>query len=100
MKLTTTWVDQTQNQFNVQAVPDDHPASGRLHQMFGEHTFFLGDDGLHIVEPTEETQLGPDAREVVKVARWGDDGRTTLEMQEPELVGVVVATQKNGNTHA
>jgi hypothetical protein len=37
MKLTAPWVDQTQTQFDVQALPDDHPATEKLHEAFGVH---------------------------------------------------------------
>jgi hypothetical protein len=53
MKLTAPWVDQTQTQFDVQSLPDDHPATEKLHEAFGVHTFFVGDDGLRIVEEIE-----------------------------------------------
>ena len=108
MKLTTAWVDQTQNQLKVQAIPEDHPATRQLHKMFGEHTFFVGTDGLLIAEQSESASAGSDARidpdpsgrealEIVKVARWGDEERTTLEAQEPELVGVVVVSEPDGD---
>ena len=90
MKLSTSWVDQTQDQFNVLAVQENHPAVEALNQAFGEHTFFLGEDGLHIVEEADSVQRSPAAREVVKVASWGDAERTTLVPHDREPVGVVV----------
>src|SRR3954471_14161948 len=100
MKLTTAWIDQTQNQLDMRAVPMDHPAAGKLNEMFGEHTFFLGADGLHIVEETESDRDDADVGEVVKLAEWGDEERTTLKVKEPELVGVVVVVEKGRNGHA
>ncbi len=92
MKLSTPFVDQTQDQFNVLAVHENHPAVETLNQTFGEHTFFLGEDGLHIVEETNADQRNSQAHEVVKVASWSDDGRTTLVPHEREPVGVVLLT--------
>jgi hypothetical protein len=97
MKLSTAWVDQTQSQFDVQAIPDNHPAAEKLQEAFGEHTFFLGDEGLHIVEAMEPLPAGSGAREVVKLASWRDDKRETLEIHDPEPVGVVVAAGLNGD---
>ncbi len=95
MKLTSTWVDQTQSQLNVQVIPDDHPAAKKLSDAFGDHTFFLGMDGLHIVEPTEPADMVSEAGEVVKLASWRDQERTMLQPQEPEVVGVVVVGAKS-----
>jgi hypothetical protein len=95
MKLSTPWVDQTQDQFNVLAVRENHPAVETLNQMFGDHTYFLGEDGLHIVEETNAVQRGSDGHEVVRIASWGDDERTTLVPQEPEPVGVVRLSEPN-----
>jgi hypothetical protein len=93
MKLSTPWVDQTQDQFNILAVRENHPAVETLNQMFGEHTFFIGEDGLHIVEETSAVQREPEAHEVVKIAAWGDDEKTTLVPHGREPVGVVVLTE-------
>jgi hypothetical protein len=100
MKLSNAWVDQTQSQFDVQAIPDNHPAAGKLKETFGEHTFFLGDEGLHIVEAAEPLPEDSREREVLKLASWRDEKRETLEIHEPETVGVVVAAGVNGGGHA
>ena len=90
MKLTSAWVDQTQDQFNVQLIPDDHPSAQTLNEVFGEHTFFLGKEGLHIVEPAASAQAGAPAGDVVRLASWADPKQTTLEPHSPQRVGVVV----------
>src|SRR4051812_41674766 len=58
MKLSTARVQQTLSQLEEQtifqdarAIPDDNPAIPQLNELFGDHTFFLDSDGLHIVEP-------------------------------------------------
>jgi hypothetical protein len=96
MKLSTAWVDQTQSQFDVEALPENHPAAGKLNETFGEHTFFVGAEGLHIVEEIESLKAGSGALEVVKLASWRDDKRDTLEIHDPEPVGVVVAADGIG----
>ena len=93
MKLSTPWVDQTQDQFNVVAVGDNHPVMQTLHNMFGEHTFFVGEDGLHIVEEAKPAQRDPETHEVVKIASWSDEERTALVPHGRESVGVVLLTE-------
>jgi|SRR5258707_9113668 hypothetical protein len=100
MKLTEPWVDQTQTQFDVQALPDDHPATEKLHEAFGVHTFFVGDNGLHIVEEIEPPRAETAERAVVRVASWRDEQRGTLEIHEPELVGTVAMVEQDGNRRA
>jgi hypothetical protein len=100
MKLTAPWVDQTQTQFDVQALPDDHPATEKLHEAFGVHTFFVGDDGLHIVQEIEPPRAETAERAVVRLASWRDAQRSTLEIHEPELVGTVAMVEKDGNRRA
>ena len=39
MKLTSAQVERTMSQFEVQALPDNHPAVPELNELFGEHTF-------------------------------------------------------------
>jgi hypothetical protein len=41
MKLASAMVDRALDQFDAEALPDDHPAVSQLNEMFGDHTFFL-----------------------------------------------------------
>jgi hypothetical protein len=99
MKLTTPLVDQTQMQFDLRALPENHPATEKLHEVFGVHTFFVGDEGLHIVEEIDLPQVASGARGILKLASWRDD-HSALEVHEPETVGIVVATETGGNGRA
>jgi hypothetical protein len=91
MRLSSAWVEQTLSQFNAQVLPDDHPAVPDLSQIFGEHTFFLDNSGLNIVEPTGGADGGEIAARVLKVASWRDANKTGLKPHEPEPTEVVVA---------
>lgn len=90
MRLTTESLERTVRQFNAEPIPADHPLTDKLNSVFGEHTFFLGTDGLHIVEPTGTAQSDAKTATVVKVASWEDASRTRLRPHEPELTDVVV----------
>lgn len=93
MKLSERGVDRTLDQFDAEPVPDTHPAQAQLHQVFGEHTFFLDDTGLIILEPA------PDGREksgqVVKLASWNDD-HTSLKPHEPERTEIMIDLGSDG----
>jgi hypothetical protein len=90
MRLTTASLERTIRQFEAQPIPDDHPLTGKLNSVFGEHTFLIGNEGLHIVEPMGQAQSEAHTATVVKVASWEDASRTRLQPHEPELTDVIV----------
>jgi hypothetical protein len=95
MKMNSAQVEQTLGQFEAQAIPDDHPLAPQLSSLFGDHTFFLNDNGLNIVEPAEPTQPSQSAR-VVNVASWSDATLTRLAPHEPEPTDVVIVLAAGG----
>lgn len=90
MKLNSTQVRQTVQQLGAQVLPEEHPAMPQLHSLFGEHTFFVDEAGLKMIEPALSS--GPDREqgEVVSPADWVDADLTRLIAHEPEPTGVVV----------
>jgi hypothetical protein len=94
MKLTTALVERTLNQFDAQAIPENHPVVHQLNSLFGDHTFFLDANGLNIVEPIGATDSGSQTGQVVKLAGWSDDNRTSLAPHEPELTEVVIMLEQ------
>jgi hypothetical protein len=83
-------VEQTQIQDDVQALPDDDPLAGKSRERFGAHTFFVGEEGLHIVEEIEPRPLETGVREIITLAGWNDENRSGLIAHEPEMISVVV----------
>jgi len=98
MKLNSELVERTLNQFEAQAIPENHPVVPQLNSLFGDHTFFLNTQGLSIVEPTGAPDSGGQKGQVIKIAGWQDDDRTSLVPHEPEPTDVVVMLDaKAGN---
>jgi hypothetical protein len=102
MKLSSTLLKHTLDQLEEQSafqdaevVPEDNPAMPQLNQLFGDHTFFLDSDGLHIVEPTAETSGGRPMGVVVKLASWRDARRNSLKPHPPEPTDVVIALESD-----
>ena len=98
MKLSTARVKQTLGQLeqqdgieNAVPVPEDSPVAPQLCSLFGDHTFFLDSDGLHIVEPLDPAMAaeGPTGQ-LVKLAGWVDSSHTALAPQEPEPTDIVI----------
>ncbi len=90
MKLASEMVTKTLDQIDAKVIPDAHPAVPELSRRFGDHTFFLDENGLAIVEPIEPEEPGLAAGVVVSLASWSDKERTSLELHKPEVTDVVV----------
>jgi hypothetical protein len=89
MKLTSALIERTLSQFDAEALPDD-PAVPQLSELFGDHTFFLDNNGLNIVEPTEPTEAGAEVGKVVNLASWKNADPPRLAPHEPEPTDVVI----------
>ena len=94
MKLNSMQVKQTLNQMEAHVLPDDHPAVMQFADIFGEHTFFLDQSGLKVLEPTEAPEFGMQSGEVVSLADWTDATLTSLRPHEPELTGTIITFPK------
>jgi hypothetical protein len=93
MRLNETQVKQTLSQIDAQVLPDSHPVTAQLSDMFGDHTFFLDQAGLKVLEPTERDAIGTTdipAGEVVSLADWSDATLTSLMPHAPEMTGTVI----------
>src|SRR5262249_36917518 len=90
MKLTSAQVERALTQFEAQAIPDHHPVVPQLKDLFGEHTFFLDDNGLNIVEPAKGRWSATDSATVINLAHWSDASPNSLEPHEPEPTDVVI----------
>jgi hypothetical protein len=90
MKLAAAMVARTLDQYDAKVLPESHPAVAQLSKRFGDHTFFIDDGGLNIIEPAETEEPGREAGVVVNLASWSDTERSALEPHNPEITDVVV----------
>jgi hypothetical protein len=87
MRLNEAQVKRTLSQMDAHVLPDDHPVAAQLADLFGDHTFFLDQSGLKVLEPTEtETDSG----EVVSLADWADATLTRLTPHAPDPTGTII----------
>lgn len=90
MKLSNVQVKDVLKQMDGQVIPSHHPAVPQLERTFGAHTFFLGSEGLHVVERGDaESGAGEAAAYAVKVASWSDDTKDKL-VPHPGTIAKVV----------
>jgi hypothetical protein len=90
MRLNSAQVTQALTQMEAQVLPDDHPAVTELTDVFGDHTFFLDESGLKVLEPTEMPETDVQSSEVVSLADWSDATLTSLKPHAPEPTGTVI----------
>ena len=91
MKMNSAQIEQTLQQFQAEALPVEHPVISQLERLFGDHTYFLNDKGLNIVEPVDEVRDGGRQAVVVNLADWNDNVvKSSLEPHPPEVTEVVI----------
>lgn len=90
MKMDAQNIERTLKQVEAVVLPDNHPALPKLTDVFGEHSFFLDNSGLMIVEPTEADDSGARKGQVVKLAAWSNPERTSLAPHPPQVTEILV----------
>src|SRR3990170_3780392 len=95
MRLSEPQMQRVQQETGASVVPEDNPSMPALKQNFGDHTFFLDSEGLHIWEtvtdePAEDTKLVG-----VRVASWTSEEKTALVPHEPAPSLVLEAPGKD-----
>jgi hypothetical protein len=90
MKLTPASVHRVLNQFGERAILDHDPLMPRFREVFGDHTYFLDESGLKIIESAHSESGDIEVGRVVKLASWIDESRTKLAPHEHEFTGVLV----------
>jgi hypothetical protein len=94
MKLNSMQIERTLSQFDAHVLADDHPAVAQLTSVFGNHTFFLDDKGLNVLELIEMPQMEPQGGEVINIADWSDGTLSRLRAHAPEPTGVVISLKE------
>jgi hypothetical protein len=87
MKLDENQIAAVREKLGADPLPEDHSAYAALAQNFGEHSFYVSDQGLLIPEPVAEQ---PDTARLVLIAAWADESKTEIGAIEPQPTDVVV----------
>jgi hypothetical protein len=54
MKLSSEKLGSILEQIDADVIPDDHLSLPKLREVFGDHTFFIDDSGLTIIQPLDQ----------------------------------------------
>lgn len=88
MKLSDNQVKAIEEQTGLQPIPEDNPAMPQLKENFGDHTFYVDDRGLYVLENASDDET-EDKATAVQVAAWTDENRTALQPHEPQATDAV-----------
>ena len=87
MKLSSEKLGSVLEQIEADVIPDDHPSLPKLREVFGDHTFFIDDNGLTIIQPLDQhRQTGG----LIKIAWWDDADPSHLVAHTPEETDVLI----------
>ena len=90
MKLSTNQIEQIQEKLWKHPLPDDYAALAKLRKAFGDQTFYLLADGLHIWEYVEVAGAEGQVIIALKVAAWANEEKSDLSLLKPQLTDVTV----------
>lgn len=83
MRLSEVQKQRVHDHTGATMVPDDNPSMPLLKQNFGDHTFFLDNEGLHVWEAVEDDPSDTAKLVGVRIASWSNDENNALVPHEP-----------------
>lgn len=83
MRLSETQTRQVQEHTGASVIPDDNPTMPELRRSFGDHTFFVDDEGLHVWEAVDDDPSDGAKLVGVRIASWSGDDKQALVPHEP-----------------
>jgi hypothetical protein len=93
MKLTSDQIERAVDRLDVAAVANAPDLMAQLVELYGDHTFFVDADGLHILEMVDEDEggAGGDVLTLVQLAAWSDETMSEVVTHEPRATGKSLA---------
>ena len=83
MRLSEPQILRVVGESGATAIPADHPAASELESNFGEHTFFVDNDGLHVWDCPSDTESESSKLVGMRVASWSKENKNALVPHEP-----------------
>lgn len=99
MKLNTKQIAAVKQDLSADPLEEENPAMGSLREAFGDHTFYVGAEGLFVVEPVDDAAHAGEPAQLVLVAAWTDEQKKALQPVPPQQTETIVdlaTTAANG----
>lgn len=101
MKLSSQQVTSVKQELGADPLDAENPAMKSLLDAFGEHTFYVGGDGLFVFEPVNDPEASGEPAQLVLVAAWTDEKKNALTQVPPQptdkVVDLAAAKDSGGN---
>ena len=102
MKLNSNQIAAVKQDLSADPLEEENPAMASLRQAFGDHTFYVGSEGLFVVEPVEDDAHPGEPAQLVLVAAWTDEEKKALQPVPPQQTAKIVdltppAEKSNGD---
>jgi hypothetical protein len=96
VKLDINQIGQIESLMGVKPMPDDHPVVEDLNTAFGEHTFYLSEEGLVIWEWLEGPETDGLPIVAVILAGWTDEEKSSLASHQPRVTELIIPLAPTG----
>jgi hypothetical protein len=92
MKLNETQIASARDAFGAEPLEESHPVVPQLTEAFGEHTFYVDQNGLlAFMDPVDDLQEeAAGAPKLVLIAAWTDENKNALGKVEPVDTGMTL----------
>jgi len=90
MKLNSNQIAAVREDLIAEPLEEENPAMASLRQAFGDHTFYVGSEGLFVVEPVEDDAHPGEPAQLVLVAAWTDEEKKALQPVPPQQTEKVI----------
>lgn len=90
MKLSADHKLQIQQQLQADPIPDDEPVVDRLTKVFGDHTFYVTEEGVLVWDWLDKPNGTAGRLIALQVASWTDLDFEELHLHEPIQTGIII----------
>ncbi len=98
MKLSKREIGKVRAQMQAEPMPGDHPALPHLKTYIGNHTFYIGSDGVFIWEYADGDGEEDERINALRVASWADSDKRTVAIHKPQLTETIIKLSEDERT--
>lgn len=96
MKLTIEQIEGIHDQAGIDPIPQTEAVIDVLQHHFGDHTFYVDEEGLRVWESIDDEQAATEKLQAYRVASWADEEKNALVPHDPIPMDTVVELASEG----
>ena len=96
MKLSRREIEKVRAQIQMEPMPGDHLALPHLKTYIGDHTFYIGSEGVFIWEYADGDGEEDERINALKVASWADPDKRIVAMHKPQMTKTAIRLSEGG----